>query len=87
MTLIPQQINCSVCGKPKAAVNHWFLFAMPHVLSNEEYFSFEAKPWIEADVEWMNHACGAECLMKAMSRWMEQVKPEPVSEVLGAGKQ
>lgn len=69
--MIAQQITCTVCGKKKGDVNHWWLFSVMHVLADEEYLGFEAKPWIEKDIEWMQHACGQECLTKAMNKWMQ----------------
>ena len=72
---IAQAVTCNICGKQKGSVNHWWLFGITHVLGDEEYLGFEAKPWIQADAEYMRHACGQECLIKALSQWM-QLKQE-----------
>jgi len=73
---IVEQVKCDICGKQKADVNHWWLFGVMNVLGTEDvYTSFEAKPWIESEAEWMRHACGQECLTQAVNRWMgEQSK-------------
>jgi hypothetical protein len=75
---VTQQITCDVCGKVKGQVNHWWMFNVTHVLAEEDYFNFEAKPWIDSEQDWTRHACGQECLLKALSQWMQAQQAVPL---------
>ena len=63
---------CNVCGKEKGEVNHWWLYIIHHVLSDEEFFSLEVRPWVENDVDFMKHACGQECVVKAVNSYLSE---------------
>lgn len=60
----PETYSCDVCGKQKQSVNHWWLAfgGTP----------FELYPWTEANaIDADKHLCGAECVIKAVSEWMQ----------------
>jgi len=64
---IVEQVTCDVCGKAKCEVNHWWLYGTSKS-------AIEIIPWDEQKRGW-NHACGQECVIQAVNRWMgEQSK-------------
>jgi len=61
--VIAQTITCDVCGKQKGQVNHWWMYL------GGEMFSVWA--WND-DAGEVSHACGQECLHKALDKWIQE---------------
>lgn len=62
---IAQAVTCDACGKQKGEVNHWF-YLLP--ASN-----FHLSVWdAGADALGAQHLCGAECVIKAVNKWMQE---------------
>ena len=62
---ITQAITCDQCGKVKGDVNHWWLYSFSG--------AFTAEPWGDK-AEIFKHACGQECLTKALNEFMQSVQ-------------
>lgn len=69
---IGQAINCDACGKQKGAVNCWWMVF-------REGKRIEIEPWGEDYEVASEHLCGQDCLIKSVSKWMQE-KTEAVSK-------
>lgn len=65
-----EKIVCDVCGKQKQDVNHWWIFDPP----NEGQELFLLAKWSDERAVTYRHACGQECVIKAVSEWMQKGK-------------
>lgn len=65
---ITQTITCNVCGKQKREVNHWW------VAYESQGVGFMLSPWNEnlARNDIVQSLCGQECVIKAVSEWMQK---------------
>ena len=61
-----QSYKCDICGKPKGAVNHWWL------ARQDEGIAVRIGSWNEpaATREGMKHLCGHECTHKMLDRFL-----------------
>lgn len=59
--------TCNVCGKDKQAINHWW------IAYKSNGIGFMLSPWNEslARNDEVQSLCGQECLIKAVSLWMQ----------------
>lgn len=66
---ITETVTCDVCGKQKGSVNHWWMFTVCR--TNPDLPELDIAPWNEDYSEQFDHACGQECLIKAVNEWMQ----------------
>lgn len=60
----PEVYFCDGCGKQKQSVNHWYLLSVDGGLHLDK--------WVEDSASAADkHLCGAECVTKAVSEWMQ----------------
>jgi hypothetical protein len=69
---IATQVTCDVCGKQKGDVNCWWVGTITEVGTHK---SLKIYPWPTGSKEvangkTVNHLCGQECVIKAVSEWM-----------------
>jgi len=60
---ITEQITCDVCGKSKGSVNHWWMLG-------ENPKELVIRPYVPS-LGW-KHLCGQQCVIKAVSEWMQK---------------
>ena len=68
-----QKVNCDICGKEKGSVNHWWIFDPPRTEGQELFLMAK---WSDERAVRYKHACGQECLIKAVSEWMQKERTQ-----------
>lgn len=71
---VTEQFSCDVCGKQKQVANHWWVGTITEIGKHK---SFTIYPWPCGSKEVapgkeVNHLCGQECVIKAISGWMAE---------------
>ena len=58
---------CDICGKQKGDVNHWWMYDPPKGPQQ----CFGIWEWDNDCAAGLKHACGQECVIKAVNEWMQ----------------
>jgi len=84
MSRVPQPYRCDQCGKLRENdVNRWWMLFARYPVSPEsgDVHWFRMEPWTarRAKVHSAVHACGEDCALKLVQRWLQAFSFAPPS--------